>query len=53
MEKITTIKSKFLRNIFDQNTYVLIDGKHAIIVDAGAELEDVLSAVKNKKVLDT
>ena len=51
MEKITTIKSKFLRNIFDQNTYVLTKGNEVVIVDAGAELEDVISEVQNKKVL--
>ena len=51
MEKITTIKSKFLRNIFDQNTYILTKGNEVVIVDAGAELEDVISEVQNKKVL--
>lgn len=51
MKEIITIKSRFLYGTFDQNTYVLIDGKNAVIVDAGAELEDVLKLVKNKKVL--
>lgn len=50
MEKITTIKSKFMKNLFDQNTYVLTSGKDAVIIDAGAEVEDVKEIVKNKKV---
>ena len=51
MENINIIKSKFLMNLFDQNTYVLSNKKEAIIIDAGAELSDVLEAVGNKKVL--
>ena len=37
--------------ILNQKTYVLIKGKNAIIIDAGAELEDVKKVVQNKKVL--
>lgn len=48
---IKQIKSKFLMNIFNQNTYVCISGKEAVIIDAGAELEDVKKAVKGKRVL--
>lgn len=48
--EIKTIKSKFLRNMFDQNTYVLINKNDAVIIDAGAELDDVVQAVGNKKV---
>ena len=51
MENLVTIKSKFMKNLFDQNTYVLSNKKEAIIIDAGAELEDVKEAIKNKKVL--
>ena len=51
MTKIVTIKSKFMRNIFDQNTYVLTNKKEAIIIDAGAEIEDVKEVLKNRKVL--
>ena len=51
MENLVTVKSKFLMNLFDQNTYVLKSKKEAIIIDAGAELEDVLKEVENKKVL--
>lgn len=48
--EIKTIKSKFLRNMFDQNTYVLINKNDAVIVDAGAEVDDVVQAIGNKKV---
>lgn len=51
MEKVTLIKSKFLRNLFDQNTYVLSNGKQAIIIDAGAELEEIKQVIKKQKVL--
>lgn len=48
---LQVVKSKFLRNMFDQNTYVLLSKKSAIIIDAGAELEDVKEVVGNRKVL--
>lgn len=51
MAEIKTIKSKFLKNMFDQNTYVLTNKKEAVIIDAGAELDDVKQAVEGKKVL--
>ena len=51
MSEILTIKSKFMRNVFDQNTYILINKKEAVIVDAGAELEDLKEVLGNKKVL--
>ncbi len=51
MEQLKVIKSKFLKNMFDQNTYVLISGDDAIIIDAGAELEDVKACVNGKNVL--
>lgn len=49
--QIITLKSKFLMSSFEQNTYVLINGKEAVIVDAGAELEDVKKTVGKAKVL--
>lgn len=49
--EINIIKSKFLRGLFDQNTYVLTNKNQAIIIDAGAELEDVIAVVGNRKVL--
>ena len=51
MSEIKTIKSKFMKNVFDQNTYVLINKNEVVIIDAGAELEDVLNAIGDKKVL--
>lgn len=50
MADIITLKSKFLRNIFDQNTYVLLNGNDAVVIDAGADVEDVAEAVKGKKL---
>ena len=48
--EVICLKSKFLRNIFDQNTYVIKSGNSAIIVDAGAEIEDVKNALTGLKV---
>lgn len=50
MADIITLKSKFLRNVFDQNTYVLLNGNDAVVIDAGADVEDVAKAVKGKKL---
>ena len=50
MDQIKLVKSKFLKNLFDQNTYVLSSDKDAVIIDAGAEVVDVLNAVKDKNV---
>ena len=49
--EVKQIKSKFLRNIFDQNTYVLSSGDEAVIIDAGAEIEDVKASLGERKVL--
>ena len=51
MSEILTIKSKFMKNLFDHNTYVLLSQNHAVIIDAGAEIEDVKEVVQNRKVL--
>jgi glyoxylase-like metal-dependent hydrolase (beta-lactamase superfamily II) len=51
MAEIDIIKGKFLRGMFDQNTYVLTNEKEAVIIDAGADLEDVKNVIKDKKVL--
>ena len=48
--EIITIVSKFLRNLFNQNTYVLKKDNSALIIDAGAELEDIKKAVAGCKV---
>jgi glyoxylase-like metal-dependent hydrolase (beta-lactamase superfamily II) len=49
--EIVCLKSKYMRGIMEQNTFVLTKGKFAIIIDAGADLEDVKAVVGNKKVL--
>lgn len=49
--EINVLKSKFLRGMFDQNTYVLTTKNQAVIIDSGAELEDVERVVGDKKVL--
>ena len=49
--QIISLKSKFLMGVFEQNTYVLIHGNEAVIVDAGADIEDVKKAVGKAKVL--
>ena len=48
--EVKVIKSKFMHNLFDQNTYVVLNKKQAIIIDAGADLEDVKQVVGNRKV---
>ena len=48
--EINVIKSRFMRGVFEQNTYVLLSKKQALIIDAGADLEDVKQAVGNRKV---
>ena len=48
--EIKVIKSKFMRGVFEQNTYVLTTRKQAIIIDAGADLDDVKLAVGDRRV---
>ncbi len=48
---VKSIKSKFLKNIFDQNTYVCLGEKEAVVIDAGAEVEDVVKAANGKKIV--
>lgn len=49
--EIKTIKSKYMRGMMDQNTYVVLNKKEAVIIDAGAEVEDIKQAVGDRKVL--
>lgn len=49
--EIVQIKEKFLHGIFNQNTYVLKNGNEALIIDAGAEVQDVLNSLSGEKVL--
>lgn len=51
MVKIDVLKSKYMRGVMEQNTYVLTKGKFALIVDAGADAKDVKDIVGDKKVL--
>ena len=51
MVKIDVIKSKYMRGVMEQNTYILSNEKFAIIIDAGADTQDVKGVIKNKKVL--
>ncbi len=49
--EIKTIKSKYMRGVMDQNTYVVLNKTEAVIVDAGADIEDVMQQVDGRKVL--
>lgn len=51
MYKIDVVKSKFLQGSFDQNTYVISNEKFAVIIDAGAEVDDILKITQKKRVL--
>ena len=48
--KVTQIKSKFLRNIFDQNSYVVENKGEYVLIDAGAELDDIKNVLKKSKL---
>lgn len=50
MMKIEVIKSKFMRGVFEQNTYVILTKTQALIIDAGANVEDVKQVVGKRKV---
>lgn len=51
MVKIKAINSRFLYGQFNQNTYVLTNDTEAVIIDAGAELDEVKQVVGERKVL--
>lgn len=51
MVEIVKLKSKFMHGIMEQNTYVLLKGKFAVVIDAGADLEDVKDVIGKRKVL--
>ena len=42
---------RIISKILDSNTFVISKGDKAIIIDAGANLEDVKNEINNKKVL--
>ncbi|MBQ8425800.1 MAG: MBL fold metallo-hydrolase [Clostridia bacterium] len=47
---IKQIKSKFFRGLFGQNTYAILNKKSAVIIDAGANIEDLIFEIGNRKV---
>ena len=46
---ITKISSKFLGGSFDQNTYVIQNKGEYLLIDAGAEIEDIEKVLGKKK----
>lgn len=48
--EVKTIKAKFLKGIMDQNTYLVLGEKEAILIDAGAEVQDIESELCGKKL---
>lgn len=51
MVEIVRLKSKYMHGIMEQNTYVLLKGKFAVIIDSGAEVQEVKEIVGDRKVL--
>lgn len=51
MVEIVRLKSKYMHGIMEQNTYVLLKGKFALIIDAGAEIEEVKEVIGTRKVV--
>lgn len=51
MVEIVKLKSKFMHGIMEQNTYVLLKGMFAVIIDAGADIQDIKEVVGKRKVL--
>jgi glyoxylase-like metal-dependent hydrolase (beta-lactamase superfamily II) len=51
MVEIVRLKSKYMHGVMEQNTYVLLNGKFALIIDAGAEIEEVKEVVGKRKVV--
>ena len=51
MVEIVRLKSKYMHGVMEQNTYVLLNGKFALIIDAGAEIEEVKEVIGKRKVV--
>ena len=49
--EVKQIKSKFMFGSYDQNTYVVSNKNSAVIIDAGAEVDDLVKEIGKKKVL--
>lgn len=48
--EVKRIKSKFLKGIMDQNSYLVLGEKSAVLIDAGAEVEDVKYLLGERKL---
>lgn len=48
--EVKTIKAKFLKGIMDQNTYLVLGEKEAILIDAGAEIQDIQNELCGRKL---
>lgn len=48
--EIKLIKSKYLNGCMDQNTYLVLGKKEAVLIDAGAEVQDVKNALAGRKL---
>ena len=51
MVEIVRLKSKYMHGVMEQNTYVLLKGKFALIIDAGAEIEEVKEVIGKRMVV--
>ena len=47
---VSQITSKFLGGSFDQNTFLVEHKGEYVLIDAGAEIEDIEKIIKNKKL---
>lgn len=48
--EVKTIKAKFLKGIMDQNTYLVLGEKEAILIDASAEVQDIENELCGRKL---
>ena len=48
--EVFQIKSKFFDGSFDQNSYIVHNKNEYVLIDAGAEIEDIEKILKNKKL---
>lgn len=48
--EVRLLKSKYLFGYMDQNTYLILSKKEAILIDAGAEVEDIKNALDGRKL---
>ncbi len=48
--EIKILKSKYLSGFMDQNTYLVLGKKEAILIDAGAEIQDIKNALSGRNL---